>query len=123
MKQITLVLAGAAAFCLCGSTLADTRNTDKGQATMERKASPSRASASSGTSTAPAAAGIDLEQAFKHADIDGDGAVSKAEAAGNERLIKGFDKADKNRDGKLSREEFDSLYRGKAKPADRAAVK
>lgn len=62
--------------------------------------------------------GIDLGEAFKKADIDGDSKVSKAEATGNERLVVGFDKADRNHDGKLSRAEFDSVY--KRKPAKKA---
>ncbi len=78
-----------------------------------------RSGASTGSS-APAdgtdrRSGIDLEQAFKKSDIDGDGAVSKAEAAGNERLVVGFDRADRDHDGKLTRAEFDSVYQPKAK--------
>jgi Ca2+-binding EF-hand superfamily protein len=38
--------------------------------------------------------------------MDGDGMISKAEAAGNAELMNKFDRADKNRDGKLSRQEF-----------------
>jgi hypothetical protein len=71
-----------------------------------------KASSSAG-STAPALDTVD-EQRFKALDIDGDGAISKAEAAGNADLVKGFDRADRNRDGKLSRAEYDRL--GKPKP-------
>jgi len=109
MRSLVFTLA---ALFLCGAAYAQTPAKAK-----------AKQSASAGTSTAPGATGIDLEQAFKHADIDGDGAVSKAEAAGNERLVKGFDRADKDHDGKLSREEFDSLYKGKPRAADRAAAK
>ena len=73
-------------------------------------AGPARADPRGGTDPR---SGIDLEQAFKKADIDGDHAVSKAEAAGNERLVIGFDRADRNHDGKLSRAEFDSVYQPK----------
>jgi len=103
----TLYMTFAAALLLAG-----TAHAEKDKARHEK---PKAESASSGTSTVPGAAGIDLEQAFKHADIDGDGAVSKAEAAGNERLVVGFDRADKNKDGKLSRDEFDSVYRPRGK--------
>ena len=55
------------------------------------------------------------EQRFKALDIDGDGAISKAEAAGNADLVTGFDRADRNRDGKLSRKEYDSIGKARAK--------
>ena len=56
------------------------------------------------------------EQRFRALDIDGDGAISKAEAAGNADLVKGFDRADRSpRDGKLSRAEYDSVGKPKAK--------
>jgi hypothetical protein len=59
------------------------------------------------------------ELAFKKLDLDGDGSVSKAEAAGNEKLMNGFDEADKDRDGKLSRAEYDNL----GKPGVKAKAK
>jgi Ca2+-binding EF-hand superfamily protein len=43
---------------------------------------------------------------FDALDKDNDGTLSRAEAAGNKRLLKGFDVADKNNDGKLSRSEY-----------------
>lgn len=49
------------------------------------------------------------EAAFKKLDLDGDGSISKAEAAGNEKLMNGFDDADRDRDGKLSRTEYDNV--------------
>ncbi len=55
------------------------------------------------------------QASYAQADIDGDGEVSKAEAAGNETLVVGFDRADRNRDGKLSRKEYEALFRAKDK--------
>lgn len=153
----TIVLASVAALAAAGA-YADTRNSDKGKATMEQKASPSasksdeeRAEASQGQpdvphsstgssakskskpkknpaskndkpsssagSNAPAGEAADAvgAQRFKALDIDGDGAISKAEAAGNADLVKGFDRADRNHDGKLSRTEYDTLGKPKAK--------
>jgi hypothetical protein len=52
---------------------------------------------------------------FRQLDIDGDGFVSKAEAAGHATATLGFDRADRNRDGKLSFSEYDSI--GKPQPA------
>jgi hypothetical protein len=131
--KFALSLAAAGLALAVGSSYADTSNSkDKGK--MERKASPSGAKSdeeraeasqgqpdvphSSGGSTAPAAqAALDTvgEQRFKALDIDGDGAISKAEAAGNADLVQGFDRADRNRDGKLSRAEYDSIGKPKAK--------
>src|SRR4051812_37840542 len=48
----------------------------------------------------------DKKTGFDALDKDNDGYVTRAEAAGNARLLKGFDVADKNNDGKLSRAEY-----------------
>jgi hypothetical protein len=110
--KLALSLAAAGLALAVGSSYADTSNSkDKGK--MERKAS------SSAGSTVPAATSPALdpvsEQRFKALDIDGDGAISKAEAAGNADLVTGFDRADRNRDGKLSRKEYDSIGKARAK--------
>lgn len=39
-------------------------------------------------------------------DIDGDGQISRAEAAGNAELSLAFDRADRNRNGKISTAEW-----------------
>ena len=54
---------------------------------------------------------------FDSLDLNGDGYVSLAEAAGNEEVVKRFDKADRNRDGKLSRKEFANLKNVKVRVA------
>jgi hypothetical protein len=69
----------------------------------------------------------DKDEQFRKLDLNGDGAVSLAEAAGNEEVVAKFDKADRNQDGKLSRAEFDRLERiqlkvAKAKGARSAAT-
>ena len=49
------------------------------------------------------------EQAFQALDLDGDGKVALAEAAGNAGVVMGFDRADRNHDGALDRKEFARL--------------
>lgn len=68
----------------------------------------------SGGSSAPRAS-QEKQDRFRQLDFDGDGLVSKAEAAGNAPATLGFDRADRNRDGKLSFAEYDSI--GKPRPA------
>jgi EF hand len=57
--------------------------------------------------TPPAPPNPANDAAFYKHDLNRDGQVSKAEAAGHYDLIMGFDKSDRNRDGKLSRAEYD----------------
>ncbi len=69
----------------------------------------------------------DKDGQFRKLDLNGDGAVSLAEAAGNAEVVTKFDKADRNKDGKLSRLEYDRLDRiqlkvAKAKGARSAAA-
>jgi hypothetical protein len=105
-----------------GATVRDTAKDDK-KAGKKSVKTTDKTSSSAGSS-APVAggtgAGADKDQAFKRLDLDGDGSISKAEAAGNAKLMNAFDDADRDRDGKLSRAEYDNL--GSA-PADKAKAK
>lgn len=51
----------------------------------------------------------DHEEEFTALDLDGDGKVSLAEAAGHAAVVVRFDRADRNRDGKLTMAEFNRL--------------
>ena len=102
---LSLLLAAAAAH-------ADTANVRQGQSQLQFL--PAAAPASGG-STARAPASSDKEAMFRSLDLDGDGFISKAEAAGHEAVTVGFDRADRNHDGKLSFAEYDSI--GKPRPA------
>lgn len=53
-----------------------------------------------------------MEERFKKADTNGDGALSKSEAqaAGNTRLLDHFDAIDANKDGKVTPEELRSFW-------------
>ena len=63
------------------------------------------------------------EKYFESLDLNGDGYVSIAEAAGHEEVVKRFDRADKNRDGKLSRKEFANLKNVKVRVASKKKEK
>ena len=110
---VLLALLSIGALGLAVATYADNRQSAGRPSAGE--------SASTGSSSAPA--GTDKDRAFRQLDLDGDGSISKAEAAGTP-LILGFDRADKDRDGKLSRAEYDAIgkpeAKAKAKPQARS---
>ncbi|HZM36240.1 MAG TPA: hypothetical protein VFC18_17345 [Burkholderiales bacterium] len=58
---------------------------------------------------APALALADPAQEFLALDLNGDGLVSLAEAAGFANVVVRFDGADRNRDGRLTLYEFQHL--------------
>jgi Ca2+-binding EF-hand superfamily protein len=58
-----------------------------------------------------------LERYFQALDLNGDGYVSLAEAAGDPVIVNRFDRADRNRDGKLSEKEFARLSKVKVRVA------
>lgn len=97
---------------LAAAAHADPANVREGQSQL--RFLPAAAAASGGSTANRAPAPSDKDAMFRRLDIDGDGFVSKAEAAGNETATLGFDRADRNRDGKLSFAEYDSI--GKPRP-------
>jgi len=80
---------------------------------------PAQASAAAG-STGEASA--ERPASMRSLDLNGDGKLSLAEAAGYGEIVTRFDRADRNRDGKLTQAEFERLAKlpppkaGKAKP-------
>src|SRR2546423_7382861 len=108
---------------LAAAARADTTNVREGQAQLEFRPAAGRTNggASSGASARRAPEATEKEAMFRYLDIDGDGFVSKAEAAGNEKATLGFDRADRNHDGKLSFEEYDSI--GKPRPPRRKVAR
>jgi hypothetical protein len=86
---------------------APTRKASEKQAS-KKKAKPSAARGATAP-TPPPAPNPENDAAFRKFDLDGDGLVSKAEAAGNYDLIVFFDRSDRSKDGKLSRLEYDRL--------------
>ena len=115
MKLIALVVAAV----LAASAYADTENVKKGNAQLEFRKPDSSAS---GGATAPKPdTASEKMLMFRALDIDGDGFISKAEAAGNAPVTIGFDRADRNRDGKLTFAEYDSI--GKPRSQKKQAKK
>jgi len=70
--------------------------------------SPPQASAAAG-GTAESEATEPDPSSLRSLDLDGDARLSLAEAAGYPEIVTRFDRADRNRDGKLTRREFDRL--------------
>jgi hypothetical protein len=68
-----------------------------------------RESSSAGSSAPTSMLSPEKEADYRALDLDGDGVVSLSEAAGNEKVVRGFDRADRNRDGQLSRAEYARL--------------
>jgi hypothetical protein len=91
---------------------ADADNVKKGKSPLDSRSANASAS---GGATAPSLPESEKRAMFRQLDIDGDGFVSKAEAAGNAPVTLGFDRADRNKDGKLSFAEYDSIGKARAK--------
>jgi hypothetical protein len=91
---------------------ADTDNVKKGKSQLDSRSANASAS---GGATAERPPVNEKQAMFRQLDIDGDGFISKAEAAGNAPVTLGFDRADRNKDGKLSFAEYDSIGKARAK--------
>lgn len=96
---------------------ADTENVRKAHSQLEFR--PVENGASGGSTARRYTTYSERQGMFRHFDIDGDGFVSKAEAAGHATVTLAFDRSDRNRDGKLSFAEYDSIY--SPRPAKKAA--
>ena len=84
---------------------------------------PSGGESAAGGASAPLPRRSSEHSAFDGLDVDGDGKLSLAEAAGYGDIITRFHRVDRNKDGKLTKAEFDRLAklpppkeRPKAKP-------
>jgi hypothetical protein len=106
-----IALVASCAILVAQAAYADTENVRKWHSQVQFR--PVAGNASGGSTARPSYS--EQHGMFRHMDIDGDGFVSKAEAAGYATVTVGFDRADRNRDGKLSFAEFDSI--GKPRPA------
>jgi hypothetical protein len=115
-----LALAVLCLFSVAAAARADTENVRKGHSHLQFRTAAAGASGGSTGARSPAPLPADKIDMFRYLDIDGDSRVSKAEAAGHASVTLGFDRADRNRDGKLSFAEFDSI--GKPRPARKKAA-
>jgi hypothetical protein len=102
-----------------GLVWADTENVRKSQSQLQFRTAEN---GSVGSTARSRAAYSEKHGMFRHLDFDGDGFVSKAEAAGFATVTVGFDRADRNRDGKLSFAEYDSIGAPKPAPKKKTAV-
>jgi hypothetical protein len=82
------------------------------------------AEASAGAGSTGEAHAVDTKSpSIRALDLNGDGKLSLAEAAGYAEIVTRFDRADRNKDGKLSQAEFERLAKlpppkaAKSKPA------
>lgn len=75
---------------------ADTGNVQASMKLLDFKPPRPASAAAGGTADFPGAL-----------DLDGDGQVSKAEAAGNAKITVAFDRADRNRNGRISSAEWE----------------
>lgn len=114
MRRLAVVLTFPV---ILGYANADTENVRQWQSQMQFR--PVAGGNASGGSTArrPPPTPSEKSDLFRALDFDGDGFVSKAEAAGHEKVTVGFDRADRNRDGKLSFAEYDRIGKPAAKKA------
>ena len=114
------LVAAVTLLAISGSIRADTENVRQWQSQVQFQ--PVAGNASGGSTARRPPGPSDKQDMFRHLDFDGDGFVSKAEAAGHEQVTIGFDRADRNKDGKLSLAEYDSIgkpppRKGKKRPA------
>ena len=113
------LVAALTLLAISGSIRADTENVRQWQSQVQFQ--PVAGNASGGSTAPRPPASAEKRDVFRHLDFDGDGFVSKAEAAGHAPVTVGFDRADRNRDGKLSFAEYDSI--GKPRPVRKKAKK
>jgi hypothetical protein len=96
MRNLILGFSAAALICIAGFVAAQSTRPEP------------RAEVDRGTQRRLAAMDTS-EAAFRRLDQDNDGRISALEAAENPRVAAAFTLADKDKDGYLSKEEFESL--------------
>jgi 5-hydroxyisourate hydrolase-like protein (transthyretin family) len=119
MRKLFLGISAIALICIAGFVAAQAAMHDQTpHASDQTTAETTTASASQpDQGTKLRLARMDTsEAAFRKLDTDNDGRISALEAAENPRVAAAFTMADKDKDGYLSKEEFESMSAGSAKP-------
>jgi hypothetical protein len=114
MKKVLLGVSALALISIATVVAAQTPDQPSAGAATPTAAATASAPAASAS---PTVGGTSLRLAeadtsvwsFRRLDTDNDGRISALEAAQNPRIAAAFTKADKDKDGYLSREEFESL--------------
>ena len=115
-KVVTYLLLGLLGFTVAAGAQAPQKKAKQGSS--KQKSSAGRGATAPKPPPPPNPAN---DAAFRKYDMTGDGLISKAEAAGHYDLMMGFDKSDRNRDGKLSRAEYDRYTERAAQAKTRTA--
>jgi hypothetical protein len=107
MKKLLLGVTAAVAFSIAGFVAAQTTTTQSvAQSTEDATATATQPD----PGTKMRLATMDTSAAaFRKMDADNDGRISALEAAENPRVVAAFTLADKDKDGYLSREEFEAM--------------
>jgi cell division protein FtsN len=107
MKKLFLGVSAAALILIAGFVVAQTAQTTLVQTTTEN---PVATATQPDPGTKMRLAAMDTsEAAFRKLDADNDGRISALEAADNPRVAAAFTMADKDKDGYLSKEEFEAM--------------
>jgi hypothetical protein len=108
------VLLALCALSFSATAIAETGTGEQPKASKRKAKAAKKPSASAGATRPAPALDEQQELAYRKHDLDGDGEISKAEAAGSD-LINAFDRFDRNKDGKLNRAEYSRAMSAKAK--------
>jgi hypothetical protein len=107
MKKLFLGISAAALISIAGFVAAQTAHSTLVQSSVDE---PAESATQPDPGTKMRLAAMDTSPAaFRKLDADNDGRISALEAADNPRLAAAFTLADKDKDGYLSKEEFEAM--------------
>ena len=106
MKVLAATLA---LLLLCGAAVAQKVRGVPDETATARKPDVTAGGGNSSVGATKPTLPEEKKERFAVLDLDGDGSVSLAEAAGHADVVTHFDRADRNRDGKLSLAEYNNL--------------
>ena len=107
MRNLFLGICAAALISIAGFVAAQTTRSTLGQASVDN---PAESATQPDPGTKMRLAAMDTSPAaFRKLDADNDGRISAIEAADDPRVAAAFTMADKDKDGYLSKEEFEAL--------------